>query len=65
MRRVLKWLLWIFLIFMVYSIFRSPEQAAGIVVGGLEGIAAGFDAIFRFFDAVLVQSTGTGDDPAG
>lgn len=59
MKRVLKWVLWIFLIFLLYSIFRSPEQAASIVVGGIEGIGSAFNAIFRFFDAVLSQTSGT------
>lgn len=57
MKRALKWLLWLSLAFLIYSIFRSPEQAAAIVVGGFEGIASGFNAIFRFFDAILAEST--------
>ena len=59
LKKVLKWALWIFLVFLVYAIFQSPEQAAGIVVGGFEGIAAGFDAVFTFFDEVLQQSSDT------
>jgi len=55
-KRVFRWLLWIFLVFLVFAIFRSPEQAAGIVVGGFEGIEAGIGAIVAFFDAVLAQS---------
>lgn len=51
--RWLRILGWIFLIFLIYAIFRSPEGAADIVVGGVEGIGAGFAAIFTFFDAVL------------
>lgn len=63
MKRVLRWLLWIFLVFLVFAIFRSPEQAAGIVVGGFEGIGAGVEAIVAFFDAVLAQSTDSADAP--
>lgn len=58
-RRILKWALWIFLIFLVYAIFRSPEQAASIVVGGIDGISAGLNAIFTFFDEVLRQTSDT------
>jgi len=60
-KKVLKWVLWLFLAFLVYSIFRSPEQAASLVVGGFQGIAAAFGAVFAFFDAILVQS---GNAPA-
>lgn len=56
-KRALRWLLWLSLAFLIYSIFRSPEQAAAIVVGGFEGIGAAFEAIFRFFDAILAEST--------
>ena len=55
-KKVLKWVAWAFVAFLVYSIFRSPEQAAGLVVGGFQGIAAALGAIFAFFDAILVQS---------
>ena len=58
MKRALKWLLWISLGFLVYSIFRSPEQAAEIVVGGFQGIGAAFGAVFAFFDAILQQTSG-------
>jgi uncharacterized membrane protein len=60
--KVPRWLRivgWIFLIFLIYAIFRSPEGAADLVVGGVEGIGAGFGAIFTFFDAVLGR---LGDD---
>ena len=60
-RKILKWVLWLFLAFLVYSIFRSPEQAAALVVGGFQGIGAGFGAVFAFFDAILAQ---TGATPA-
>ena len=63
MKRALKWLLWLSLAFLIYSIFRSPEQAAAIVVGGFEGIGAGFNAVFTFFDEVLRQSSGTPPPP--
>lgn len=55
-RKILKWVLWLFLAFLVYSIFRSPEQAASLVVGGFQGISAAFGAVFAFFDAILAQS---------
>jgi succinate-acetate transporter protein len=58
-KRFLKWVLWIALAFLVYAIFRSPEQAASIIVGGFQGIGAAFGAIFAFFDALLQQTTGT------
>lgn len=56
LKKILKWALYLFLIFLVYAIFQSPEQAAGIVVSAFEGIGAGFEAIFTFFDEVLEQS---------
>jgi hypothetical protein len=55
-KKVLKWVAWAFVAFLVYSIFRSPEQAAALVVGGFQGIAAALGAVFAFFDAILVQS---------
>lgn len=67
--RWLRILGWIFLIFLIYAIFRSPEDAADIVVSGVEGIAALFSAIFTFFDAVIGELddsgiTGSGTGPA-
>ncbi len=59
LRKILKWALWIFLVFLVFAIFRSPEQAAGIVVGGFEGLEAAVGAVFTFFDEVLQQSSDT------
>jgi len=59
LKKILKWVAWLFVAFLVYSIFRSPEQAAGLVVGGFQGIAAAFGAVFAFFDAILVQSGST------
>ncbi len=53
--RPVQWVLWAFFIFLIYSIFRSPEDAASLVVGGFEGIGRGFAAIFTFFDAVLTR----------
>ena len=55
-KKILKWASWLFVAFLVYAIFRSPEQAAGLVVGGFQGIAAAFGAVFAFVDALLVQS---------
>ena len=58
-KKVLKWVAWLFVAFLVYSIFRSPEQAAGIVVGGFDGLSAALDAVFTFFDEALQQSSDT------
>lgn len=51
--RAVRVLLWLFLIFLIYSIFTSPEDAADLVVGGIEGIGRGLSAVFIFFDSVL------------
>lgn len=64
LKKVLKWALYIFLVFLVYAIFQSPAQAASIVVGGFEGIGAGFGAVFTFFDEVLRQTNGSAPPPA-
>ena len=48
-----KYLGWFLVIFAVYAIFKSPEQAAQLVSGALDGILAVFSAVGRFFDAVL------------
>lgn len=53
MARARKWLFWILIAFLLYAIFRSPDQAAGIVRAGFDGIAAGLRAIGAFFDALL------------
>ena len=43
----------VFLVFIIYAIFRSPDESADLIVGGIEGIAAGVGAVFSFFDSIL------------
>ncbi|MEO7132308.1 MAG: hypothetical protein ABIZ07_13130 [Dermatophilaceae bacterium] len=53
MKTVKKVTLWVVLAFMVYAIFTNPDRAAALV-GNIWGlIVDGFDAILRFFNAVL------------
>lgn len=52
-RTVKKFLGWFLVIFFIYAIFRSPEQAAALVNGAVDGILTVFDALARFFDAIL------------
>ena len=65
MPRAVRVLLWLLLIFLIYSIFTSPENAADLVVGGVNGIGRGFGAVFTFFDAVLGRLGGTGAQATG
>ena len=53
MDKVKKVVLWVVLAFMIYAIFTNPTRAADIVgnVWGL--IVDGFNAILRFFNALL------------
>ena len=53
MSRAKKVLIWFLIAFAVYAIFKSPDQAAGIVAGAWDGIADAVQAIGRFFDALL------------
>lgn len=53
MRRFRKVLFWVVIAFLVYAVFRSPDQAAGIVRAAWDGIVAGLGAIAAFFDALL------------
>lgn len=53
MGRLKKPLLWMLVAFFVYAIVKSPDQAAGIVKGGWDGIAQGARAVGTFFDALL------------
>ncbi|MGL5857914.1 MAG: hypothetical protein ACRC35_05825 [Angustibacter sp.] len=55
MEKIRKPLLWILLAFLIYALFRSPEQAAGVVQAAWDGIVAGLRAIGRFFDALLAS----------
>lgn len=50
-----KFLGWFLVIFALYAIFKSPEQAAELVSGAIDGLREIFSAISRFFDAVLAQ----------
>ena len=53
MRRLRKALLWVLVAFFVYAVFRSPDQAAGIVRSAWDGIVSGLGAVAAFFDALL------------
>ena len=53
MGRARKILVWFLIAFLVYAVFRSPDQAAGIVRTAFDGIVAGLRAIGDFFDALL------------
>ena len=53
MSRAKKVLIWFLIAFAVYAIFKSPDQAAGIVASAWDGIATAVQAIGRFFDALL------------
>lgn len=55
MARLKKPLLWLVVAFFVYAIFKSPEQAAGIVKAGWDGLVAGARAVGHFFDALLAH----------
>ena len=50
-----KFLGWFLVIFAVYAIFKSPEQAAELVSGAIDGIRELFSALGEFFDAVLAR----------
>ncbi len=53
MGRLKRPLLWLLVAFFVYAIFKSPDQAAGIVKGGWAGLMDGLRAVGNFFDALL------------
>ncbi len=53
--KVRKPLLWLVVAFFVYAIFKSPDQAAGIVNSGWDGLLEGLRAVGRFFDALLAS----------
>lgn len=50
-----KYLTWFLVAFFVYAIFRSPEQAAGLVGGAFDGIVAILSGVGKFFDALLAR----------
>jgi hypothetical protein len=53
MGRLRRPLLWILIAFLVYAVFKSPDQAAGIVKTAWTGLGDVLQAIGRFFDALL------------
>lgn len=53
MDRLKRPLFWLVVVFCVYAVFRSPDQAAGIVKSAGEGLQDGVGAVMRFFDALL------------
>jgi hypothetical protein len=52
-RRARTVLIWVVVAFFVYAIFRAPDQAAGVVKSGFNGVAEGVSAVGAFFDALL------------
>lgn len=53
MNTVKKIVFWVVLGFMVYAIFTNPDRAADILGSIWSLIIDGFDAILRFFNALL------------
>lgn len=53
MGRLKRPLIWVLVAFLVYAVFKSPDQAAGIVRGAWDGIVTGLGAVAAFFDALL------------
>jgi hypothetical protein len=53
MGRLKKPLLWVIVAFLVYAVFKSPDQAAGIVKSAWSGLGEALQAVGRFFDALL------------
>lgn len=53
-RRLRTILFWFVVAFVVYAVFRSPDQAAALVRGAVDGLARGVAAVGDFFDALLV-----------
>ena len=53
MGRLKKLLVWLVVAFCVYAVFKSPDQAAGIVKAAGNGIADALKTIGHFFDALL------------
>jgi hypothetical protein len=52
-RRARTILFWFVVAFFVYAIFQSPDQAAGLVRGALDGLRGLLTAVGDFFDALL------------
>jgi hypothetical protein len=55
MAKLRKPLGWLLLAFFLYAVVKSPDQAASIVRSAWDGIAAGLQAVGRFFDALLAS----------
>ncbi len=51
--KVKKIIVWLVVAFLVYAIFTSPDKAAGIVGNPGGGLVGGFNALLRFFEALL------------
>ncbi|MFZ5871621.1 MAG: hypothetical protein ACOYXW_13990 [Actinomycetota bacterium] len=49
-------LVWSVVVFFVYAVFTSPDQAAGLVRGALDGLTGLAGAVGAFFDALLVSA---------
>jgi hypothetical protein len=48
-------LVWFLVAFFVYAAFRSPDQAAALVRGALDGLVGVVAAVAAFFDALLAR----------
>lgn len=48
-----KYLIWFLIAFCVYAIFKSPDQAANLVGGAVDGIHQLLTGVGRFFDALI------------
>jgi hypothetical protein len=48
-------LLWFVVAFFVYAVFRSPDQAASLVRGAVDGLVGALGAVGAFFDALLAS----------
>lgn len=55
MSRARTVLLWFVVAFFVYAVFRSPDQAASLVRGAVDGLVAAVGAVGAFFDALLAN----------
>ena len=53
--RLRRYLVWFLVAFLAYAIFKSPEQAANLVRGAVDGIVAIASGVGRFFDALLAR----------
>jgi hypothetical protein len=51
--RLKKPLFWLVVAFAVYAILKRPDQAAGLIGTGKNGLVGGVSSLGQFFDAVL------------